>query len=61
MKNLGLVEKVFLVSFGVWGVKLYSQLQYNRGQIDARTDIDKSLRNIIKDFEEGIETHKEEA
>lgn len=61
MQKLGLVEKVFIGSFGIWFVKLYSQMRYHQGQVDARNDIDKRLKQMIINLEGDIEKHKEEA
>lgn len=62
MSNLKVdVRRYLLIGLGAVAVKAYSEMRYHQGQVDARNDIDKRLKQIIINLEGDIEKHKEEA
>lgn len=51
--------KVLVVGWCVVVVKLYSELRYHQGWIDAKTDSIEQLKAVTKDFNKSMNTEEE--
>lgn len=53
--------KVLGIGCWVLAAKAYSKVQYYQGRIDASTELNKKLQEVLHDLVEGMEQDEEEA
>ena len=61
MKKLTIMLKLISIGCFVMAGKKYAESRYYQGKVDARTEMDASLQQMIKNLEGDIEKHKEKA
>lgn len=60
-KNLKIYAKMLIFGGGLVAAKLYSEIRYYQGRIDARTDMNKKMEEIIKKLKENRKERDGEA